>query len=207
MEKIRLGVIGTGSVVREIYQHLYFGSDYSHLIDIEAICDVNEKGMNEFGDRYGIPRDRRFSDYGQMIEKVKLDAVAVNTPDSLHKAPVIRALDAGLDVLVPKPLADNIGDANCMIEKAKDRAGFLGVDFHKREDPRIKEAKTRFSNGDYGEFQSSVWYMLDKLLVADPNYVPRFFASENFASENTPVSFLTVHMAERISWDFTRRVR
>ena len=196
MEKLKLGIIGTGSVVREIYQYLYFKSDYSHLISIEAICDVNEKGLHEFGDKHNIPRSRRFPDYREMVSKVKLDAVAVNTPDSFHKDPIIYSLDAGLDVLVPKPLADRIKDAYEMCEKAKATGRLLGVDFHKREDPRIKEAKTRFQNGDYGQFQSSVWYMLDKLLVADPNHVPRFFASEDFAVKNTPVSFLTVHMAD-----------
>jgi len=152
--------------------------------------------MNEFGDTHSIPKNRRFPDYKRMILEVKLDAVAVNTPDGFHKDPVVCALEAGVDVLVPKPLADSVKDACCMLEKAKETGRFLGVDFHKREDPRIKEAKTRFNNGDYGRFQSSVWYMLDKLLVADPNYTPRFFASENFAAKNTPVSFLTVHMVD-----------
>ena len=39
MNKLRLGVIGTGSVVREIYQYLYFSSEYSHLLSIEAAAD------------------------------------------------------------------------------------------------------------------------------------------------------------------------
>ncbi len=196
MKKIKLGVIGTGSVVREIYQYLYFKSDYSHLMSIKVICDVNERGMNEFGDKYNIPLERRFFSYEKMISEVDLDAVAVNTPDSFHKAPVIYALDKGLDVLVAKPLADKIKDAHEMIEKARSTNRLLCVDFHKREDPRIKEAKAKFQNGIYGQFQSSVWYMLDKLLVADPNHTPRFFASQDFAVKNTPVSFLTVHMAD-----------
>jgi len=70
------------------------------------------------------------------------------------------------------------------------------VDFHKREDPRVKEARARFQNGDYGQLQSVVWYMLDKLMVADPNHEPRFFATDDFAAKNTPVSFLTVHVAD-----------
>jgi hypothetical protein len=40
--------------------------------------------------------------------------------------------------------------------------------------------------------------MLDKLVVVDPNHTPRFFASPNFAEKNTPVSFLTVHMADAL---------
>ena len=141
MEKLKFGIIGTGFVVREIYQHFYFRSDYSHLMKVEAICDVSEKGMNEFGDAHSIPKDRRFSDYKRMISEIKLDAVAVNTPDGLHKDPVLCAFDAGLDVLVPKPLAESVKDACSMIEKAREAGRFLGVDFHKKGGPENKGGK------------------------------------------------------------------
>ncbi len=85
-----------------------------------------------------------------------------------------------------------------MIEAAKSAQRFLGVDFHKREDPRIREAQARFQSGRYGQFQAAVFYMLDKLMVADPNHSPRFFASPDFAEKNTPISFLTVHMADAL---------
>jgi len=85
-----------------------------------------------------------------------------------------------------------------MIEAARKSKRFLGVDFHKREDPRIKEAEARFQSGRYGIFQAGVFYMIDKLMVADPNHSPRFFASPDFAERNTPVSFLTVHMADAL---------
>ncbi len=196
MEKMKLGIIGTGSVVREIYRHLYFNSSYSGIISVEALCDVNRDNMEETGSAHGIPPDRRFTDYRRMIDSVELDAVAVNTPDSLHREPAVFAFEKGLDVLLPKPTAATVEDAFAIVEKARATSRFLGVDFHKREDPRVKEARSRFLNGDYGSFQCSVWYMLDKLMVADPNFTPRFFASEDFASRNTPVSFLTVHMAD-----------
>jgi|GEM_PF-53537 predicted dehydrogenase len=196
VKKLRLGVIGTGSVVREIYEYLYFDSVYSPLISVEAICDRNEENMKLVGDKHNIPVSRRFTDYRDLISNVPIDAVTVNTPDHFHKEPAVFALEAGLDVLLPKPIADNVKDAHAIIAKAKQLGRFIGVDFHKREDPRIKEAKARFRQGDYGKFQSSVWYMLDKLMVSDPNHVPRFFATADFAAINSPVSFLTVHMAD-----------
>ena len=196
MDKIRLGVIGTGSVVREIYQHLYFSSAYSHLLSIEAAADPYEEGLNEFCDKYDIPKERRFSSYEEMIQKVELDAVQVNTPDTLHEAPTVAALSRGLDCMIPKPLADTITGADHMIEAMRKSGRLIGVDFHKRDDPRIKECQARYASGAYGQFQLAVWYMLDKLLVADPNHQPRYFASPDFAQANTPISFLTVHMAD-----------
>ena len=56
MDKIRLGVIGTGAVVREIYQYLFFHSSFSHLLSIEAAADPNEKALAEFCDRGELSR-------------------------------------------------------------------------------------------------------------------------------------------------------
>jgi predicted dehydrogenase len=196
--KLKLGIIGAGAVVREIYQHLYFHSHYSHLLDIRAVADPNEQYRNWFADLAGLPTDRRFADYRDLLTKVKLDAVQVNTPDHLHCAPTVEALKAGLDVVVPKPTAATVKDAHEMIQTAKDSGRFLGIDFHKREDPRIKEVAARFQTGRYGTFQTAVFYMLDKLAVVDPNHTPRFFATPDFAEKNTPVSFLTVHMADAL---------
>ncbi|MCX6900812.1 MAG: Gfo/Idh/MocA family oxidoreductase [Verrucomicrobia bacterium] len=196
--KLRLGIIGAGSVVREIYQYLYFRSSYTPLLEICAVADPNEQYRNWFGDLAGLPANRRFTDYKELLAKTELDAVQINTPDHLHCAPTVAALNAGLDVVVPKPTAATLKDAHAMIETTKKTGRFLGVDFHKREDPRIKEAEARFQSGRYGQFQAAVFYMLDKLSVADPNHSPRFFASPNFAEKNTPASFLTVHMADAL---------
>jgi UDP-N-acetylglucosamine 3-dehydrogenase len=196
--KLKLGIIGAGAVVREIYQHLYFHSHYSELFDICAVADPNEQYRNWFCDLAGVPAQNRFANYKDLLAKVKLDAVQVNTPDHLHCAPTVDALNAGLDVVVPKPTAATIKDAHAMIQAARKTGRFLGIDFHKREDPRIKEAEARFQNGRYGTFQTAVFYMLDKLWVVDPNHSPRFFATPDFAEKNTPVSFLTVHMADAL---------
>lgn len=196
--KLRVGVIGAGAVVREIYQHLYFQSDYSECLSICAVAEPNEAVRNWFGDLAGLPANRRYQTYSEMLESVELDAVQVNTPDDLHCAPTLAALKLGLDVVVPKPLASSVADAHQMIQAAKSAQRFLGVDFHKREDPRIREAQARFQSGRYGQFQAAIFYMLDKLMVADPNHSPRFFASPDFAAKNTPISFLTVHMADAL---------
>ena len=138
--KLRVGVIGAGAVVREIYQHLYFSSHYSGLLEIVAAADPNEECLNWFGDLAKLPANRRFSDYREMLAKVGLDAVQVNPPDHLHCAPTVAALNAGLDVIVPKPTAGTVMDAHSMIKAARKSGRFLGIDFHKRDDPRIKEA-------------------------------------------------------------------
>jgi predicted dehydrogenase len=210
-EKLKLALIGTGSVVREIYRHLYFASDFAAEIEIVGVAEVYAPARDEFCRHGNIPAHRQFSDYREMLAAIpEIDAVQVNTPDHLHCAPTLAALERGCDVLIPKPTADTIADAHRMITAAKKCNRLLGIDFHKREDPRIKECAARYRSGRYGPFQCAVWYMLDKLLVADPNHQPRFFASPDFAAKNSPVSFLTVHMADafmHVVHDLPVRVR
>ena len=196
MAPLRLGIVGTGSVVREIYQYLYYSSRYSPLVEVCGICDTDPEALLWFGETYGIKKELRFSRFQDLIAAADLDAVAVNTPDSLHKDPVVAAFRAGLDVILPKPLADKTEDAHEILQVCREERRFLGVDFHKREDPVVKEARALCKKGVYGRLQTATWFMLDKLLVADPNENPRFFSSADFAEKNTPVSFLTSHMAD-----------
>lgn len=202
MDRLGLAVIGTGSVVREIYEHLYYRSRYSPLIEVVAICDTDQSVMEAFGNAHSIPASRRFPDYVEMFDAAArgdippIDAAAVNTPDALHRDPVVNALDRGIDVLLPKPLAGTIADADEIIQAVERSGRYLGVDFHKRENPIVQETRARFRSGAYGTLQSSVWYMLDRLMVTDPNHEPRFFASPDFAERNSPVSFLMSHIAD-----------
>ena len=205
MDKLRVGLVGVGSVVRDIYQYLYYRSRYAPKLDVVAVADPNDEYRAWFCDTYGIPAERRFTDYRAMLEAVALDAVMVNTPDRLHAEPTLAAFEKGLDVVLPKPLADTVTDGHAMIEAARRAGRYLGVDFHKRADPRMKEAATRIRSGRYGELQSVTWSMVDKLFVADPNHDPVFFATHDFAERNSPISFLTVHLAD--SLDFITGLR
>src|SRR3974377_1048284 len=117
--KLHLGIIGTGAVVREIYQYLYFRSRYSDLFEVRAVADPNEECRNWFGELAGIHPSKRFADYPQMLASGELDAVQVNTPDHLHCRPTLDALNAGFDVVVPKPTAATLKDAHAMVQAAK----------------------------------------------------------------------------------------
>ena len=74
---IKLGVIGTGSVVREIYQYLYFRSTYSPLIEVAAVCDTNDDALKEFCDQWNIPTEEQYSSYTDMIAGAQLDDLAL----------------------------------------------------------------------------------------------------------------------------------
>ena len=119
MEKLRVGVVGVGSVVREIYQYLYFRSDFTPILDIVAVADPNDQFREWFCDTFNIPQKRRYRDYKEMFAQNELDAAQINTPDHIHAGPTIDSLEAGLDVVVPKPTAATVKDTHAMIQTAR----------------------------------------------------------------------------------------
>lgn len=65
----------------------------------------------------------------------ELDILAVATPDHLHTAPILAALDAGVHVITEKPLALDANEADAILAASRKAACFVGVDMHKRYDP------------------------------------------------------------------------
>ena len=194
--RLRVGLIGAGSVVREIYQHLFLRSAYTPLLEVAAVTDPNPEARAWAAKVF--EGCRTFADHREMLSACTLDAVQINTPDSLHRQPALDALEAGCDVVAAKPIATSVGDGQAMIRAASAAGRLLLVDFHKRRDPRIMEACTRYRAGRYGRLQVATLWMLDRLSVADPNRHPRFFSSADFAERHTPVSFLGVHMVDTL---------
>lgn len=112
--RLRIGVIGTSEF-----------TDFMHLTNLKshprahvaAICGRNRERADELAARHEIPLV--FTDYHEMLANAALDAVVVAVPDDLHFPVVMEALDAGWHVLCEKPLANDLGQARAMYEKAE----------------------------------------------------------------------------------------
>ena len=70
-----------------------------------------------------------------IFEKHKIDILYVATPDSLHYAPVLHALENGAHSMVEKPLTLHLEEADELIKLAQEKGLVVGVDMHKRYDP------------------------------------------------------------------------
>jgi predicted dehydrogenase len=71
----------------------------------------------------------------EMFARHRIDMLLVATPDHLHAAPALHALERGAHVLIEKPLALSLAEADAVIALARDKGLVAGVDMHKRYDP------------------------------------------------------------------------
>lgn len=113
-EKVRVGVIGTSWWTEAMFLP---GFDSHPAAEIAAICGRTRERAEELAGEYRIPLV--YTDYRALLDQKNLDAVVVATPDDLHYAMTLDALDAGLHVLCEKPMALNTGQAREMYEKAE----------------------------------------------------------------------------------------
>ncbi len=111
---LRIGVVGTS-----------WWADLVHLpsltshpaAEVAAIAGRDAERAGAVAQKYAIPQV--FTDYREMIERARLDAVVISVPDDLHHPIALAAIDAGLHVLCEKPLAMNAVQAREMLDRAQ----------------------------------------------------------------------------------------
>ena len=113
MEKVRVGIIGMGGIA--------MGAHVPGLLkcpnaQITAVCDIDPERLKQAGDKLGLPAERRFADYRELLACSEVDAVEICTPNYLHVPMAADALKAGKSVNIEKPLGLSMEQASLLSE-------------------------------------------------------------------------------------------
>lgn len=148
MEKLKIGVIGCGSIAQ--HRHL---PEYAmnRNVELVAVCDINEARAAEIAETYGV---KAYSDYNELIKNAEVDAVSVCTPNYLHAPVSIAALEAGIHVLCEKPMATSREEAEAMIAAAEKSGKKLMIAHNQRFVPSHQKARELIANGEVGKIYS-----------------------------------------------------
>jgi predicted dehydrogenase len=122
-EKVRIGLIGAGEMG---VLHLQVMAAHPG-VSVAGVCDVDEAARRR-AEEQGLPT---YSDWRELIETERPDAVIVATPPHQHAEPAIHALQQGLHVLLEKPMAATLEEA-LRIHEAAQGTGRLMVAFSLR---------------------------------------------------------------------------
>jgi predicted dehydrogenase len=111
-----------------------------------------------------------FGDYGSMIDSARPRGVVVATPNVTHAQIAIDCLERGVAVIVEKPIADNLEDAQRICDASSRRGVPALVGHHRRYNPISRRAKEIVSSGRLGTLVSAT--VLSTWLKPDDYFVP-----------------------------------
>ena len=144
-KKLNVACIGMRFGMSHIEGAMQYGAQ------IAAICDCNEENLRNAGERYGIPEEKRFTDYRDLLDRNDIDVVTVAVPDQQHREISCAMLRAGKHVLCEKPLALRREDVRAIVA-AEDASGskFM-VGQICRFTPAFEKAKEIIDSGVIGD--------------------------------------------------------
>ncbi|WP_425403999.1 Gfo/Idh/MocA family protein [Hwanghaeella sp.] len=141
---IKVGVIGLGVGERHIV-----GYRQIEGVEVTGICDIDPAKLQEVGDRQDVPA--RYADYRTMLDRADLDAVSICSYDDAHADQAVAAFEAGLHVMVEKPLALNRPDLDRVMRAQTDAKRRLSSNLILRQSPRFQKVRDMVRNGEFGD--------------------------------------------------------
>lgn len=109
------------------------------------------------GAEIGLDPSRAYGSWQEMIEREaalpadrRIEAVSIVTPNHMHAPPAIAALEAGLDVIIEKPLANSLENARAIAEAAVRTGRRIAVTHTYTGYPMVKQARELVTSGQFG---------------------------------------------------------
>jgi len=155
MRKVNYAVIGVGGVGRV---HVQFAKELEN-INLVAIADIKEDVGKKVSEEFKV---KWYKDYREMLEKEDIDAVSVAVPHFLHASMTVDILkNYKKHVLVEKPIAITVKEADEMINAAKANDLKLAVCFQRRLDGISMAVHELVSSGKLGDLIRATMLHLD----------------------------------------------
>ena len=161
--KLRMGMVGGGS-------DAFIGAIHrlAALMDnqIELVCgcfSVNPEISVSSGKSYFLPDDRVYKTYQEMFENEaklpegeRMDFVSIVTPNFVHFAPAVMALENGFHVVIDKPITFTLDEALQLKQKIEETGMTLALTHTYSGYPAVKHARQMVANGDLGKIRKII---------------------------------------------------
>ncbi|WP_249870290.1 Gfo/Idh/MocA family protein [Oceanobacillus saliphilus] len=148
MSKLRVAVIGCGSIAR--HRHLVEYASNPE-VNIVAVCDIVESRAKDAAEIYDA---KSYTNYEQLLKSERIEAVSVCLPNYLHAPVSIAALNAGCHVLCEKPMATSKTEAEEMIKAAEANNKKLMIGHNQRFVASHQKARKLIQQGEVGKIYS-----------------------------------------------------
>jgi len=139
--RLRVGVIGVGSMGQN------HARVYSEIAELVGVADPDPKAGMKVADRFQVNYS---TDFRHLVEE-GVDAVSVCTPTVHHFEVAKAVIEAGVHVLVEKPLCATLVEAEALAKLSEDAGVVLAVGHIERHNPTVAFAKKALVAGTWGD--------------------------------------------------------
>lgn len=148
MRTVNVGVIGVGAM-GENHVRVYHKMEEANLM---GVSDVSERALKKIEKKYGA---KGYTDYCELLANPEIEVVSVCVPTTFHHAVVMEAIKHKKHVLVEKPIAFTLTEAEEMIAAAKEAGVILATGHVERFNPAVQKAKELIDDGVIGDIVSA----------------------------------------------------
>lgn len=123
-------------------------------MEIVAVCDIVPEKMEAILKKHGLVDDKsikRYTDYKKMIEENELELVSIATESGKHASIALDVIDAGINVIIEKPMAMNIADAEEIIKRAAEKNVKVSACHQNRFNVAIQEVRKVIEGERFGK--------------------------------------------------------
>ena len=145
---MRYALIGCGRISPN-----HISAAINNNLELVAFCDIIPEKTKEKKEMFKEKTQnvKEYTDYKQMLNNENLDLVAIATESGKHAQIAIDCINAGCNVIIEKPVALSIKDADLIIEAAKKNNVKVCACHQNRFNKSIQKIRTSIENGDFGK--------------------------------------------------------
>ncbi|WP_022884978.1 Gfo/Idh/MocA family protein [Glaciibacter superstes] len=181
---MRVGIVGSG------LRGQMYGQALSRVSDVEVagMCDLSDRARASAAERFVGP----VLSSHQELYALGLDAVVIATPDFAHLTPALDAANAGLHLMIEKPLATTSAEAQQIVDAVNTNVVSCLVAFENRWNPHFLKVRALIDSGELGDIVSV------SAVLSNTYFVPESMLS--WSAKSSPGWFLMPHTLDLAMW-------
>lgn len=156
---LSIGIIGTGNISRA---HLHAYLEFPEEVQVVALADIEPGKAETARAEFALDRARVYEDATTMLASEHLDLVSIATPPGTHCELSVQALEAGVHVIVEKPMAPSLEECDRMLEAQRRSGKLLSVIAQNRFRDDMAQLKAVLDSGRIGRIAhariASAWW-------------------------------------------------
>ena len=136
---MRYGLIGCGRISTN-----HVKAVINNKLEFTAVCDIVPEHMETVLEKNGLREDasiKRYTDYKKMIAENDLELVGIATESGLHAEIALYCIDHGIHVIIEKPMAMNMRDAEEIIRRSEEKGVKVSACHQNRFNVAVQEMR------------------------------------------------------------------